>query len=67
MAALVPIVVEAGGRFTSIDGAPGPVGPGALATNGHLHQATLDLLAPLDDEQEDSLIIARHAVGPEAH
>ena len=34
MAALVPIVVEAGGRFTSLDGADGPFGGNALATNG---------------------------------
>ena len=37
-AALVPIVTEAGGRFTGTDGSPGPHGPGALASNGHLHE-----------------------------
>lgn len=37
MAALVPVVVEAGGRFTSLDGAPGPHGGDALVTNGLLH------------------------------
>ncbi len=41
MAALVPIVTEAGGRFTSLDGAPGPWGGNALATNGHLHDEVL--------------------------
>lgn len=46
MAALVPVVVEAGGRFTSLDGADGPFGGNALATNGLLHDAVLDLLAP---------------------
>ena len=45
MAALVPIVTEAGGVFTNVDGRPGPVGPGALATNGFLHSDVLDLLA----------------------
>ncbi|WP_245885948.1 inositol monophosphatase family protein [Xylanimonas oleitrophica] len=37
MAALVPIVTEAGGRFTSLDGAAGPWGGNALATNGAVH------------------------------
>ncbi|MFP5336825.1 MAG: histidinol-phosphatase [Actinomycetes bacterium] len=41
MAALVPVVTEAGGRFTSLDGVPGPFGGNALATNGHLHDAVL--------------------------
>ena len=45
MAALVPIVTEAGGRFTSLDGAPGPWGPGAVATNGVLHEDVLARLA----------------------
>ena len=44
MAALVPIVTEAGGRFTSLDGQPGPWGNNALATNGHLHDAVLESL-----------------------
>jgi histidinol-phosphatase len=46
MAALVPIVVEAGGRFTSLDGVDGPFGGNAVATNGRLHPATLDALSP---------------------
>ncbi|MDN4471701.1 inositol monophosphatase family protein [Demequina zhanjiangensis] len=41
MAALVPIVQEAGGRFTSLAGEPGPFGADALATNGMLHDETL--------------------------
>jgi len=41
MAALVPIVTEAGGRFTSLEGEPGPWGANALATNGHLHDEVL--------------------------
>lgn len=45
MAALDIIVREAGGRFTNLDGEPGPVGPGALATNGRLHEAAMAALA----------------------
>lgn len=45
MAALIPIVEEAGGRFTSVTGVPGPWEGNALATNGLLHDATLRLLA----------------------
>jgi histidinol-phosphatase len=45
MAALVPIVQEAGGRFTSVEGAAGPWGGSALATNGLVHDAVLELLA----------------------
>ena len=44
LAALVPIVEEAGGRFTSITGEPGPWHGSALATNGLLHDAVLDEL-----------------------
>ncbi len=46
MAALVPVVVEAGGRFTSLDGVDGPFGGTALATNGLLHADALAALAP---------------------
>ena len=45
MAALVPIVQEAGGRFSSADGADGPWHGSALATNGRLHQLALDAIA----------------------
>jgi histidinol-phosphatase len=44
MAALVPVVTEAGGRFTSLDGVDGPFGGNALATNGTLHDAVLEIL-----------------------
>jgi histidinol-phosphatase len=44
MAALVPIVVEAGGRFTGLDGVPGPFQGNAAASNGQLHD---ELLAAL--------------------
>jgi histidinol-phosphatase len=46
MAALVPIVTEAGGRFTSLGGTPGPFGGSSLVSNGRLHQAALELLDP---------------------
>ncbi len=46
MAALVPIVTEAGGRFTNLSGVDGPWGPGAVATNAALHGAVLEVLAP---------------------
>ena len=44
MAALVPVVREAGGRFTSIDGVEGCSGGNALASNGLLHPAILPYL-----------------------
>jgi len=48
MAAISPIVTEAGGRFTSLDGVPGPFGGNAVASNGHLHDAALAALARRD-------------------
>jgi len=44
MAALVPIVTEAGGRFTSLKGQDGPFGANAIASNGVLHDAALNIL-----------------------
>jgi histidinol-phosphatase len=44
MAALVPVVTEAGGRFTDLAGRPGPFGGNALATNALLHEEALALL-----------------------
>jgi histidinol-phosphatase len=44
MAALAVIVEEAGGRFTALDGTPGPYGDNALATNGLLHDEVLGLI-----------------------
>ena len=41
MAALAPIVTEAGGRFTSLEGVDGPFGGNAVATNGLLHDEVL--------------------------
>jgi histidinol-phosphatase len=48
MAALVPIVTEAGGRFTSLAGVPGPHGGNALATNGLLHDFVLEYIGSPD-------------------
>lgn len=45
MAALVPIIEEAGGTFTSLTGQRGPFGGNALATNGLLHDEVLRRLA----------------------
>lgn len=44
IAALVPIITEAGGRFTSFDGDDSVAERSSLATNGILHAAFLDLL-----------------------
>lgn len=49
MAALVPIVTEAGGTFTSLDGVPGPWGGNAIATNGLLHEPALEILDSVSD------------------
>jgi len=45
MAALYPVVSEAGGRFTGLDGADGVHGGNAAASNGLLHDAFLAALA----------------------
>ncbi|WP_085477201.1 inositol monophosphatase family protein [Rathayibacter oskolensis] len=45
LAALVPIIEEAGGRFTSVDGESGPWHGSALATNGVLHDDVLAIVA----------------------
>lgn len=41
MAALAPIVTEAGGRFTGLDGKDGPWSGNALSSNGILHDEVL--------------------------
>jgi histidinol-phosphatase len=45
LAPLDILIREAGGRFTSLTGEPGPHGGSALATNGLLHDAVLSSLA----------------------
>ena len=52
MAALDVIVREAGGQFTSLDGAPGPLGGNALATNGRLHDQALAFLGSVSDDDD---------------
>lgn len=49
MAALVAIVTEAGGRFTSLDGRNGPWGGNALVSNNWLHEEVLARLGDSDD------------------
>lgn len=46
MAAIVPIIAEAGGRFTSVDGEEGPWHGSALASNGILHDELIERLRP---------------------
>jgi histidinol-phosphatase len=46
MAALLPIVEEAGGRMTAFDGGSALGGGSAVTTNGVLHEAALGVLAP---------------------
>jgi histidinol-phosphatase len=48
MAALAPIVTEAGGRFTGLDGVAGVHQGSAVASNGLLHDAFLTALAVPD-------------------
>jgi histidinol-phosphatase len=45
LAPLDVLIREAGGRFTNIDGVPGPHGGSAVATNGLLHDEVLARLA----------------------
>jgi histidinol-phosphatase len=54
LAAISVIVEEAGGRFTALDGTPGPAGGSAVATNRLLHDVTLDLLGRPDHEPAES-------------
>ncbi|MGB4628997.1 MAG: inositol monophosphatase family protein, partial [Propionicimonas sp.] len=49
MAAVSVVVQEAGGRFTNLDGVAGPHGPGAIATNGVLHDEVVRRLAYSED------------------
>jgi histidinol-phosphatase len=44
IAALIPIVTEAGGTITGIDGRPAMASGSAVSTNGLLHPAALDTL-----------------------
>jgi histidinol-phosphatase len=44
LAAVSIVVEEAGGRFTGLDGTPGPGAGSGVATNGHLHAEALAAL-----------------------
>jgi len=46
IAAIVPIVREAGGQITAFDGREAMVGGSAVSTNRHLHDEVLGLLRP---------------------
>jgi histidinol-phosphatase len=46
LAAVSIVVEEAGGRFSALDGTPGPASGNAVATNGPLHEEVLALLGP---------------------
>mgnify|MGYP001298491567 CR=1 FL=1 len=48
VAALIPIVTEAGGTFTDLTGRCDPAGGSAVATNGHLHEELLRRLSGHD-------------------
>ncbi len=56
MAALAVIVTEAGGRFSGLDGRPGPLGRNALSTNGRLHDEAMAFVGhfPDDDGEGES-------------
>lgn len=45
LAALVPIITEAGGLFTDIEGAETAWNGSSLASNGHLHKVTLEAVS----------------------
>ncbi|HEY2298495.1 MAG TPA: histidinol-phosphatase [Jatrophihabitans sp.] len=51
MAALAPIVVEAGGRFTGLDGVDGVQSGTAAASNGLLHDALLSFVGDRSGQQ----------------
>ena len=44
IAAILPVVSEAGGQFSDWEGNPTAWGGDGVGTNGHLHQAALDML-----------------------
>jgi histidinol-phosphatase len=54
MAALVVVVDEAGGRFTGLDGVPGPQQGNALATNGRLHDQVLAFVGTTRSDEDQA-------------
>ncbi|WIY83796.1 inositol monophosphatase family protein [Propionimicrobium sp. PCR01-08-3] len=53
-AALDVIVREAGGRFTDLDGNDGSYGPGAIGSNGPLHDELVERLALVQETYEET-------------
>lgn len=53
-AALDVIVREAGGKFSDLDGISGPFGPGAIASNSHLHSELVSRLSLNEDNDEET-------------
>lgn len=45
IAPLKPIITEAGGMFTDLDGNPNPLGTSALATNSMLHEEIIKIIS----------------------
>ncbi|USQ78838.1 inositol monophosphatase family protein [Ornithinimicrobium faecis] len=58
MAALAPIVTEAGGRFSDLDGTDGPFGSSGVSSNGVLHDGMLSLLNDGLDTVDDAAELA---------
>ena len=58
-----PIVTEAGGRFTSLDGVDGPPGGSAVATNGRLHDTVLPPLRSGETPERHQLGASSRAQG----
>ena len=56
MAALAPIVTEAGGRFTGLDGVDGVQQGNAAASNGLLHDAVPRSAAPAPSGQQQAAV-----------
>lgn len=50
MAAFIPIVMEAGGSVSAVDGSPAMSGGNAVSTNGLLHAQVLDVLGANTDD-----------------
>jgi histidinol-phosphatase len=53
MAALAPIVTEAGGRFSDLEGNDGPFGDSAVSSNRVLHDDVLALLSRGGGDRDD--------------
>src|SRR6266498_4464047 len=47
LAAVALLVEEAGGRFSALDGTPGPAAGSGVASNGPLHEEVLAMLGPV--------------------